>query len=331
MNDRIYDITVIGAGPVGLFTAFYAGMREASVNVIDSMPQVGGQLAALYPDKYIYDVAGFPKVKAQELVDHLYEQAKTFSPSIHLKESVTEINRIDDHFEIFTNSRTHYSKTIIITAGAGAFQPRKLKIDQAEQYEGGNLHYFVHKLNAFKNRRVLICGGGDSAIDWSLALEPIAKQVTLIHRRERFRAHEHSVTQLKHSTVNIMTPFEVDNITGEHNRIEQVAVKEVKGERINIIDVDDVIVNYGFVTSLGPLKTWGIELQKNSIFVNSKMETNISGIFAAGDICTYEGKPKLIATGFGEAPIAVNHAKSLIDPKAKLSIHSTHLFEKARS
>ncbi|GEN44513.1 NAD(P)/FAD-dependent oxidoreductase [Alkalibacillus haloalkaliphilus] len=329
-NDRIYDITVIGAGPVGLFTAFYAGMREASVNVIDSMPQVGGQLAALYPDKYIYDVAGFPKVKAQELVDHLHEQAKTFSPSIHLEQSVTDISRHDEYFEIFTTQGTHYSKTIIITAGAGAFQPRKLKAEQAEQYEGSNLHYFVQKLDQFKNRRILLCGGGDSAIDWSLALEPIAEQVTLVHRRDKFRAHEHSVTQLKNSNVNIMTPFEVDRLIGDGNRIEQVAIKEVKGEQLELIDVDDVIVNYGFVTSLGPLKSWGLELQKNSIFVNSKMETNIPGIFAAGDICTYEGKPKLIATGFGEAPIAVNHAKSMIDPKAKLSIHSTHLFEKSK-
>ncbi|SDN49277.1 thioredoxin reductase (NADPH) [Tenuibacillus multivorans] len=330
MMEKTYDITIIGAGPVGLFTAFYAGMREASVNIIDSMPQVGGQLAALYPEKYIYDVAGFKKVKSQELVEELHEQALTFSPTIHLNESVNTINHLEDgHFELITSNGTHYSKSIIITAGAGAFQPRRLKADNAEQYEDQNLHYFVKELNQFKDRRVLVCGGGDSAVDWSLALEPIAQDVTLIHRRDKFRAHEHSVSLLEQSNVNVITPYEAHELIGNGDHIEQVLIKEVKGDNTKLIDVDDVIVNYGFVTSLGPLKTWGLDIHKNSIQVNAKMETNIPGIFAAGDVCTYEGKPKLIATGFGEAPIAVNHAKSMIDPKAKLNIHSTHLFEKA--
>ncbi|TFB19521.1 NAD(P)/FAD-dependent oxidoreductase [Filobacillus milosensis] len=327
---KTYDITIIGAGPVGLFTAFYAGMREASVNVIDSMPQVGGQLSALYPDKYIYDVAGYKGVKAQDLVDDLYDQAQTFSPTIHLEESVLNVQRLEEHlFEITTTKGTHYSKSIIITAGAGAFQPRKLKVERAELYEGKNLHYFVKNLDDFKDRRVLVCGGGDSAVDWSLALEPIAKEVTLIHRRPNFRAHEHSVTQLERSSVKIVTPYEVGEIMGNEELIEQALLKEVKGEKTQLLEVNDVIVNYGFVTSLGPLKDWGLEIEKNSICVNSKMETNIPGIFAAGDVCTYEGKAKLIATGFGEAPIAVNHAKAMIDPKAKLNIHSTHLFAKS--
>ncbi|MEC5424073.1 NAD(P)/FAD-dependent oxidoreductase [Virgibacillus sp. C22-A2] len=325
-NEKMKDITVIGAGPVGLFTAFYAGMRQASVKIIDSMPQVGGQLAALYPDKFIYDIAGFPKIKAQKLVNQLYKQAKTFSPEICLNESVLQVERLEDGtFELITPSKSHYSRSIIITAGAGAFQPRKLKVDEAGRYEDKSVHYFIKDLNVFKNRRVMVCGGGDSAVDWALALESIAETVTLIHRRSAFRAHEHSLSLLKQSTVHIKTPFEVKSLLGDES-IEQVQIQEVKGENTELLPIDDLVVNYGFVTSLGPLKTWGIKTQKNAITVNSKMETNIPGIYAAGDICIYDGKPKLIATGFGEAPIAVNHAKTRIDPDAKIHAHSTHIF-----
>ncbi|WP_396265718.1 NAD(P)/FAD-dependent oxidoreductase [Halobacillus shinanisalinarum] len=325
---KTYDITIIGAGPVGLFTAFYAGMRKASVKIIDSLPQVGGQLSALYPDKHIYDVGGFPKIKAQELVNQLHEQAQTFSPTISLEESVENVVRLEDGtFKLVTPSHIHYSRTIIITAGAGAFQPRKLKVERADSYEENCLHYAVKDLDRFKNRRVLVCGGGDSAVDWSLALESIAKEVTLIHRRPSFRAHEHSLSLLEKSSVGLKTPFEVSRLIGRDDALEQVLIQEVKGDNTHLLDVDDLIVNFGFVTSLGPLKTWGLDIKKNAIDVSSRMETNIPGIFAAGDVCTYEGKAKLIATGFGEAPIAVNHAKKLVDPKAKLQAgHSTSLF-----
>ncbi|MDA3128488.1 SidA/IucD/PvdA family monooxygenase [Aliibacillus thermotolerans] len=327
-NQEMYDVTIIGAGPVGLFTAFYAGMRSMSVKLIDSLPEVGGQLSALYPEKYIYDVAGFPKVKAQELVDVLTEQANQFSPTICLNESVENVVKLEDGtFQLTTNEKSHYSRTVIITAGAGAFQPRELKVDNAEKYRNKCLHYFIKDLNQFKDRRVLVCGGGDSAVDWALSLEPIAKEVTLIHRRNKFRAHEHSVELLKKSSVNVRTPYEVGEIIGNDDAIEQILVKEVRGEDTFLLDVDDLVVNFGFVTSLGPLKNWGLEIDKNSIVVNSKMETNIPGIYAAGDVCTYEGKVKLIATGFGEAPIAVSQAKTVVDPDAKLFAgHSTSLF-----
>ncbi|WP_240374988.1 NAD(P)/FAD-dependent oxidoreductase [Bacillus piscicola] len=324
-------MTIIGAGPVGLFTAFYAGMRNASVKLMDSMPEVGGQLSALYPEKYIYDVAGFPKIKAQDLVDQLYEQARQFSPEVCVKEPVEKVNKLDDGtFELVTPLGVHYSRTIIITAGAGAFQPRKLKVEHADHYEEGCLQYFVKDLERYRDRRVLVCGGGDSAVDWALMLEPIAKKVILIHRRDKFRAHEHSLEELKKSRVTMMTPYEVNQLIGNDNKLKQVLIKEVKGDDTSLIDVDELIVNFGFVTSLGPLKTWGLDIEKNAVFVNSRMETNIPGIYAAGDICTYEGKVKLIATGFGEAPIAVNHAKNFIDPKAKLFPgHSTNLFASA--
>lgn len=325
-NPTIYDVTIIGAGPVGLFTAFYAGMRQMSVHLIESLPQVGGQLSALYPDKYIYDVAGFPKVRGQELIDKLKEQMEQFEQTITLNESVQLVEKQETgHFKLTTANGVYYSKTIIITAGNGAFNPRKLKLQSAEKYEGKNLHYFVNDLNKFVGKKVQLFGGGDSAVDWALMLEPIAKEVTIAHRRDKFRAHESSVEALKNSTVNVVTPYVPAELIGK-DKIEQVVLQEVRGDRKLYIEVDDVIVNYGFVSSLGPIQDWGLELEKNSIVVNSKMETNIPGIYAAGDINTYEGKVKLIASGFGEAPIAVSNAKVYIDPDSKVQpIHSTSL------
>ncbi|MEK4028244.1 MULTISPECIES: NAD(P)/FAD-dependent oxidoreductase [Bacillaceae] len=330
---EIFDITIIGGGPVGLFTAFYAGMRQASVKVIESLPQLGGQLSALYPEKYIYDIAGFPKVRAQELVDQLIEQMNQFETAVCLEQSVESIVRTTDEvLAITTNEETHYSKAIIITAGNGAFQPRKLKLEGEEKFESANLHYSVQNLNQFAGKKVVVFGGGDSAVDWAMMLEPIAEKVTLIHRRDKFRAHEHSVELLKQSKVDIVTPYVPMELIGEE-RIEKVIVTETKSGEPLEIEVDDVLVNYGFVSSLGPIKEWGLEIKGNSIVVNSRMETNLEGIYAAGDICTYEGKVKLIASGFGEAPTAVSNAKVYIDPSAKVQpLHSTSVMgEKNKS
>lgn len=323
-NQEIFDITIIGGGPVGMFTAFYAGMRQMSCKIIESLPQLGGQLSALYPEKYIYDVAGFPKVRAQELIDNLREQMNQFNPTVCLEEAVEELEKQGDGiFKLTTNAGVHYTKTVVITAGNGAFQPRKLELEGSEKYEGKNLHYFINDLNQFAGKKVQVFGGGDSAVDWALMLEPIAEQVTIAHRRDKFRAHEHSVETMKNSKVDIKTPFVPAELVGDE-RIEQVVLEEVKGDRKEVIDVDDVVVTYGFVSSLGPIKNWGLEIEKNSIVVNSRMETNIEGIYAAGDICTYEGKVKLIASGFGEAPTAVSNAKVYIDPKARVQpLHST--------
>ncbi|HEO8420947.1 NAD(P)/FAD-dependent oxidoreductase [Niallia sp. FSL W8-0635] len=327
-NQTIYDITVIGGGPVGMFTAFYGGMRQATVKIIESLPALGGQLTALYPEKYIYDIAGFPKIRAQELVDNLEEQMKKFEQSIVLEQAVQTVEKQGDGiFKITTDKEVHYSKTIIITAGNGAFQPRKLELEQAKDYENKNLYYFINDLNQFAGKKVMVFGGGDSAVDWALMLEPIADTVYLAHRRDKFRAHEHSVENLKNSKVNIKTPYIPSELVGDEE-IKQVILENVTTQEKEIIDVDAVIVNYGFVSSLGPIKEWGFDIQKNSIVVNSKMETNIPGIYAAGDICTYDGKVKLIATGFGEAPTAVNNAKTYMDPKARVQpLHSTSLFK----
>jgi thioredoxin reductase len=323
---EIMDITIIGGGPVGLFAAFYAGMRQASVKIIESMPQLGGQLSALYPEKYIYDVAGFPKVRAQELVQNLIEQANLFNPVYCLEEKVLHVVKNEDGiFELTTNIGLHLSRTVIITAGCGAFEPRKLNIPGAEKYEGKNLFYFVNNLNQFRDQDVLIAGGGDSAVDWALMLEPIAKSVTLIHRRDTFRAHEHSVERMKKSSVRIITPREIQSLHGEE-RIEKVVIVDKKTGTTEELHVDALIVSFGFVSSLGPIKEWGLHIENGGIVVNSRMETNIPGIYAAGDIATYPGKVKLIAVGFGEAPTAVNNAKQYLDPSARLQPgHSSNM------
>ncbi|MGK7376901.1 NAD(P)/FAD-dependent oxidoreductase [Planococcus sp. 1R117A] len=330
---EVFDITIIGGGPVGLFTAFYAGMRQTSVKIIESLPQLGGQLSALYPEKYIYDIAGFPKVRAQELVDSLLKQMDQFENTVCLGQSVENIARTSDGMlAIMTDKEIHYTKAIIITAGNGAFQPKTMKMEGEKKFEDTNLHYSVRNLNQFAGKKVAVFGGGDSAVDWTLMLEPIAEQVTLIHRRDKFRAHEHSVELLKKSKAKILTPYIPAELIGAE-KIEKVAVKEAKTEKRLEIEVDDVLVNYGFVSSLGPIKEWGLEIENNSIVVNSRMETNIEGIYAAGDICTYDGKVKLIASGFGEAPTAVSNAKVYVDPSAKVQpLHSTSVMgEKEKS
>ncbi|MHA7584052.1 NAD(P)/FAD-dependent oxidoreductase [Paenibacillus vandeheii] len=326
-DHETYDITIIGGGPVGLFTAFYGGMRQSKVKIIESLPQLGGQLTALYPEKYIYDVAGLPEVRAQDLVDALIKQMERFNPTVCLEEAVEQLEKQEDGiFKLQTNKGAHYTKTIIITAGNGAFQARKLELEQAEVYESVNLHYFVNDMHYFSGKKVGLFGGGDSAVDWALMLEPIAKEVTLIHRRDKFRAHESSIEQLINSSVNVKTPYVPKEFIGE-DHITKMVIEHVKDGTHETIDVDDVIVNYGFVSSLGPIKTWGLEIEKNAIVVNTKQETSIPGIYAAGDICTYDGKVKLIVSGFGEGPTAVNHAKSYMDPTAKVQpVHSTSLF-----
>ncbi len=326
IQPNFVDIAIIGGGPAGMFAAFYGGMRQASVTLIESMPQLGGQLAALYPEKYIYDVAGFPKITANELVEQLKQQMNHFKPDIHLEEKVLEVIKHDERsFEIVTDKGQHFAKTVIITAGVGAFEPRRLELPEAAGFERTNLHYFISDLSQFSGQHVLISGGGDSAVDWALMLEPIAASVALIHRRDKFRAHEHSVEKLMNSTVTILTPYEITSLQGKE-RIESVILEDIKSKETKQLSVDAVIVNFGFVSSLGPIAEWGIAIQNGSILVDSRMETSIPGIFAAGDITTYPGKLKLIAVGFGEAPTAINNAKVYLDPTAKLSPgHSSNM------
>lgn len=328
----MYDITIIGGGPVGLFTAFYAGMRNARVKIIDSLENLGGQPSHLYPEKLIYDIPAFPSISGEQLGQNLTAQLERFNTTFCLGEEAVAIERFDPeidvpYFTIETNKGIHYTRTIIVAAGNGAFQPRKLNLANAEQFEAGNLHYYVNNIERFRDRVVAICGGGDSAVDWALTLEPIAKKVYIIHRRNKFRALEHSVDLLNASSIEVMTPFVPTELIGNDHHIQTVRVNESRTEHYIDLAVDDFIVNYGFSTSIGKIKSWGLETERNAIKVNQQLETNVPGVYAVGDIAEYPGKVKIIATGFGEAPQAVNNALLLIDPEnVTPAIHSTSLF-----
>lgn len=323
-NNELFDITIVGGGPTGLFAAFYAGMRGLKTKIIESLPQLGGQLAALYPEKYIYDVAGFPKVTAKDLVDGLIEQAFQFPVTTCLGEAVQSIDRADDGTLILqTQTAVHRSQAVVITVGMGAFSPKTLDAPGIAEFEGRGVYYFVPQLNAFDGKRVLIVGGGDSAVDWALALADRA-DVTLIHRRDRFRAHEHSIEQLKASPVVIKTPYELKEVSGGETLQEAVIFhnKTMEEERL---EVDAVILSLGFNPDLSLVEKWDLRLEDGGIAVNSRMETSRPGIYAAGDIVTYPGKVKLIVCGFGEAATAVNNAATYINPNAKLFPgHSTN-------
>jgi thioredoxin reductase (NADPH) len=315
--DAEFDLTIVGAGPVGLFAAFYAGLRTMSVKIVDSLAEAGGQLAALYPDKYIYDVAGFPKVKARALVDDLVAQAMQYSPTVCLGEQATTLAPVDGGWLLGTDQgRQHRTRTVLLTAGIGYFAPRKLTDAALARYEGHGLHYVLPGLDGFRGRRVLLLGGGDSAVDWALHLEPLASELTLIHRRDQFRAHEDSVAKLHASRCRVVPFHELKTLEGAP-QVERAIIYDNRSKAETTLAVDDVVVNFGFVANLGPLKTWGLTIKGNSLEVSQKMETNLPGVFAAGDLVNYPGKLKLIATGFGEAAMAVCGAKMVVDPKAR--------------
>jgi thioredoxin reductase len=316
----IYDITIIGGGPSGLFAAFYAGLRAAKTKIIDSLPQLGGQLATLYPDKYIYDIPGFPRVLAREFVDRQVSQAMEHSPEVCLNEKVTQLHRnADDVLELETEpGNVHLSRTVIIAAGAGAFVPRTLDIPDVKRMQGRGVHYFIQDLDAFRDRRVLVVGGGDTALDWAGSLLGIASKVTLIHRRGTFRAHEQAVKEILLSSCNVLSFYELKALHGNGHVQAATIFDNRTGEEMTL-DVDAVVLGLGFLANLGPIKQWGLNIVKNSIWVDSQFQTNLPGVYAVGDIATYDGKLKLIATATAEAAVAVNYAKNFVDPLAKVS------------
>lgn len=321
----IFDITIVGAGPSGMFAAFYAGMRNAKTKIIDSLPQLGGQLTTLYPEKYIYDIPGYPKIKAGELIQNLEKQLTTFNHRYCLEETVLKLEKNEDYLELTTDQGTHYSKAVILALGNGSFQPRKLLLPNADNFENNGLDYFVADLMKYAGKKVAIAGGGDSAIDWALMLEPIASEVFLIHRRDEFRAHEHSVEQLKKSSVNLLTPYVITELEGE-KKLTGIQLQQVKGDESVALQIDSLIVNYGFSSTLA-IKEWGLKSTRQGIYVHSDMKTSLDGVYSCGDVVLYEGKVKLIASGFGEAPTAVNNALHYIDPKNRTQPgHSTSLF-----
>ena len=316
MTEKIYDLTIIGGGPVGIYGAFYAGMHGMTTKIIDALPELGGQLAALYPEKYIYDLPGHPKIKAGEMIEQLKVQMEQFKDKIDIvtNTNVQTVEKLDDGtFKICTDKECHYSRSIIITAGNGAFTPRKLEIENVNEFS--NIHYFVSQMETFKGKDVVIFGGGDSAVDWALMLDGVAKNVTIVHRRDEFRAHASSVENLKNSNVEVLTPYVAKGLSGENGCVTSVELTNVTTNESKMIHTDEVIVLYGFISSLGPIKEWDLELNKNALCVNHYQQTSINGIFAAGDACTFEGKIKMITTGFGEVVVAINAAIAYAYPE----------------
>jgi thioredoxin reductase (NADPH) len=313
------DLLIVGAGPTGLYAAYYAGFRGMRVGIVDSLSEPGGQLMALYPEKPIYDVAGFPSVLARDLAMQLVQQASSADPTYLLGRRAQTLLRDDDGVLTIglDGSEQVRAKAVVITAGIGTFTPRTLP--GGEAFEGAGLRYVVTDLSSLDGRHVLIVGGGDSAVDWALVLADRAASVTLVHRREEFRAHEGSVAQLRASKVQVLTPYAPSQIVaGPDGRVAAVDVVNKQTEEVRRLEFDEVIAALGFVADLGPLQTWGLELHKRHIVVDSHMATSLPGVFAAGDVVEYPGKVRLISTGFGEAATAVNNAAPIIDPTAKV-------------
>lgn len=319
-EDELFDITIIGGGPVGLFGAFYAGLRQMKTKIIDSLAELGGQLTALYPEKYVFDMPGFPKILARDLAKGMAEQGTRFKPTVCLDEKVLELrHETDSTITVTTHRGSHRTKTLIISTGAGAFTPTKLHAPGLEEFEETGVHYFVRDKEQFAGKRLLIVGGGDSALDWAMNLEPLAKNITLIHRRDVFRAHEDSIDWLlNRSKVEVMLWHELAKTEGD-THIRRATIFNNKTKVEIPIEIDAVLLNLGFKADIGPIRNWGLKLEgKEDIAVNHFMETNLPGVYAAGDICIYPGKLKLIATGVGEICVAVNYAKTHVDPASKL-------------
>ncbi len=315
---KVVDVTIIGGGPCGLFAAFYAGMRGMSVRIIDSLPELGGQLTALYPEKYVYDMPGFAKVLAKDLAREMIKQGLQFGPELVLAETAATLTTNELGYEITTLEGGPYpTHTVIVAAGAGAFQPTKIGVEREDELHGKGIHYGVKDRSAFEGKNVAILGGGDSAFDWCLELDDIAGEMTLIHRRDVFKAHEDTVRKVQNSRVKMRLFQVVKELHGD-DYLTGVTLENAQTKETELVAIDAVIVNIGFKSSLGPIKDWGFEIEKNQIKVDHNYETCLPGVFSVGDVCTFDGKIKLIATGSGEAATAVCMAKMRLDPAAKL-------------
>jgi ferredoxin/flavodoxin---NADP+ reductase len=318
-DQGVVDITILGAGPAGLAAAYYAGHRDASVRIIESLEQLGGQVAAVYPEKHVYDVAGHPKILGTKLVELCAEQGLQYGAEVRLGEEVQTLDRLSQDGEELLSVDTdkggpYLSRALIITAGHGAFEPRKLGIEGIEEWEGRGVHYFVREKDAFRDRTCVIVGGGDSALDWTLGLQDTAKPpIALVHRRDRFRALESSVSEAKvlegEGRVRIFTPCEVREIHGDGS-VEAVSIENTTTGEIEQVPCEALITLLGFHSHLGAIAEWGLELEgKRQVRIDPKTcETSLPGIYAAGDAAGYEGKITLITIGMGEAAIAANNA-----------------------
>ncbi len=318
-----FDITIIGGGPAGLYSAFYSGLREMKTKIIEFQPELGGKIH-IYPEKMIWDVGGLTPTPGAKLIQQLVKQGLTFDPTVVLNERVTSISKNEQgHFELSTASgTTHYSKTVVVAVGSGILQPQKLHIEGAQRYEVSNLHYTVKSLKYFKDKTIVISGGGNAAIDWANELEPVAKKVYLTHRRENLSGHEAQITQLLNSSVDCIFNTMITKLIASDNQevIESVELTNKETGDISQISVDEVIINHGFEQDASLLEKSECDIQLlNNFFIagNASSESSTKGLYAAGDILKYDGKVNLIAGAFQDAANAVNKAKQYIQPDAK--------------
>jgi thioredoxin reductase len=321
MSD-VRDITIIGAGPVGLAAAFWAGMREASAQIIDSLPEIGGQLTTLYPEKWIFDVPGHPRILAKDLVErHRQQTLEQFDVPVHLETTAERITWEDDVVVLHTDRGELRSRTVVIAGGHGAFEPKRLPEYDLSPWEGRGAHYLVTEKAQFAGKRVLIVGGGDSACDWVVNLLDVADRVGLVHRREGFRAHEATVKEVMGAAdsgrIDLHVPYQIRDVIGDGG-IEAVRLYHSDDASEVEVPCDALLLQLGFKTALGPLKDWGFEIEKGAIKVDPLFRTSLDRVWACGDITTFEGKLKLIATGYAEAAVAVSQAVHAIRPEVRI-------------
>jgi thioredoxin reductase len=324
-EEDLFDVTIIGGGPTGCFALFYAGVRAMKAKLIEALPELGGQVTALYPEKSIFDMPGFPKILGRELSKQMGQQATQWDFPVCLGEKVTDLVRHDDTWQINTSRGEHLTRSILVCSGVGAFAPRRLGIEEIESMEGDGVYYNRPPDEIVKGKNVVIVGGGDSAVEWAIELaDGIASSVTLIHRRDSFRAHEDNVNRLKASNVQVLLSHEVKGLCDHSKALHCVVAYHNRTHKETVLPCNVLLLGLGFVADVGLLKKWGLELEGNEVRVDTAMTTNLPGVFAAGDIVTYPGKTKLIATGTAEAAIAINSAKLYVDPSAKRTVvHSS--------
>ena len=329
-QEDVYDVTIIGGGPAGLYSAFYSGMRDLKTKIIEFQPELGGKIL-YYPEKIVWDIGGLPPTPGVQVLDNLNQQARTFEPTICLNEQINELTRRDDGVFVLQGSsgETHYSKCVVLAVGHGILKTEKLNIEGADRYEVTNLHYTVQQLDVFKDKHVLISGGGNSAVDWANALEPIAASVKVVHRRDEFGGHESNVKQMKQSSVELFTPYCIEELHGDESgtKVERVTLKNLHNDERVYHEVDSVIVNHGYKMDLKFLLESPLTFQTTEgiLDVNEKMETSVLGVFAAGDLVNNDGKLKLIAGAFVDGAKAINQAKLFIEPEAtKQAFVSSH-------
>jgi len=311
------DLLIVGAGPTGLFAAYYAGFRELSTALVDSLPEAGGQVTAMYPEKQIFDIAGFPSIIGRDLVSSLVEQANQFKPTYLLGRRARTVSEVDGGFDVgLDGGETIRAGSILITAGMGEFTPRPLPA--ADGWLGRGMVHFVPALEAHRDQDVIVVGGGDSAFDWALSLHPIARSVTIVHRRAKFRAFAATVRQVRELGVPIITDAEVVALRGNDSGLYEVELSVASDPGPLILPAQAVVAALGFTADLGPIESWGLEITRRAVSVDTTMRTARDRIYAAGDIAAYPGKVKLIATGFGEAATAVNNIAVALNPEAHL-------------